>query len=90
MHRSNLFLSILLTLTIATPSHSNELPANHLVWRGKVFDLNYLWGKGVAAKQVVKAPQVEEGRAVRDNRRRVNFDNARGLVLIERLQNLNK
>lgn len=88
MHKSNLFLSILLTLTIATPSHSNELPANHLVWRGKVFDLNYLWGKGVAAKQMVKPPQVEEGRDVRDNKQRVNFENARGLVRLELLRSI--
>lgn len=89
MNKSNFIIATLLTLTIATPSHSNELPANYLVWRGKVFDLNYLWGKGVAAKQVVKMPQVEERREIRDNRQRVNFDNARGLVRLELLRNTN-
>lgn len=86
-----LLLSLLL---FASPSMAiaDDLPVNYMILRGKVINLDRLWGKGVIpviTAQPTAQPTVQaELREVRDNKQRVNFDNARNLLLIERLQNM--
>ena len=71
---------------------ADNLPVNYMILRGKVINLDHLWGKGVVpvvTAQPTAQPTVQtESREVRDNRRRVSFENARNLVLIERLRNM--
>jgi hypothetical protein len=85
---------LLLLLFFAMPSMAiaDNLPVNYMIIRGQVLNLDHLWGKGIVpviTAQPTAQPTVEtESREVRDNRRRVSFENARNLVLIERLQNM--
>ena len=80
-------------LLFAFPSTAiaDNLPVNYMIIREQVLNLDHLWGKGVApvitARPTVQPTVQMESREVRDNRRRVSFENARNLVLIERLQN---
>jgi len=78
---------------IAGNYSEQNLPANYIIWRGKVYNLNYLAGKGLAP--TASAPQATqpteqptESREVRDNKQRVAYENARNLIQIERLQNM--
>ena len=77
-------------LLFAFPSIAiaDNLPANYMILRGKVINLDHLWGKGVTPVITVQPTVQTESREVRDNRRRVSFENARNLVLIERLRNM--
>ena len=81
-----------LLFAMPSPAIADNLPANYMILRGKVFNLDYLWGKGVApvitAQPTAQPTEPTESREVRDNNRRVSFENARNLVLIERLQNM--
>lgn len=77
------------------PAIANEpinYPANFIEWRGVVYNLDHLAGKGVqqiiAVQEQKPVEKQTESREVRDNRRRVNFENARNLILIERLRNM--
>ena len=85
-------LLTLLFFAIPSQAIADNLPANHMILRGKVINLDHLWGKGVVpviTAQPTTQPTVQTGsREVRDNKQRVNFDNARNLLLIERLQNM--
>ena len=86
---------ILPILLFAIPSPAIAIeplnyPANFIEWRGVVYNLDHLAGKGVQQIITVQQKPVEkqvESREVRDNRQRVNFENARNLLLIERLRN---
>lgn len=79
---------------IAETFNGQPLPANYMIWRGKLYNLDYLWGKGIAPT-VQPQPTITdnpvsiatESPEVRANKQRVAFENARGLVLIERLRN---
>ncbi len=89
------YLLPLLLFAIPSPAIAIEplnYPANFIEWRGVVYNLDHLAGKGV--QQIItvqKQKPVErpaESREVRDNRQRVNLENARNLLLIERLRNM--
>ena len=86
------YLLPLLFFAMPSIAIADNLPANYMVLRGKVINLDHLWGKGVTTvitAQTTAQPTVQtESREVRDNRRRVSFENARNLVLIERLRNM--
>ena len=88
-----LLLPLLLLLSplpaIATPINESQLPANYMILRGQVIDLDHLWGKGVVpiAPQIVTISRPTESREVRDNKQRVAFENARSLILTEYLRN---
>ena len=84
----------LLLFAIPAPAIAIEplnYPANFIEWRGVVYNLDRLAGKGVQQIITVQQKPVEkqvESREVRDNKQRVNFENARKLLLIERLRNM--
>jgi len=89
-----LLLPLLLFAIPSPPAIANEpinYPANFIEWRGAVYNLDHLAGKGVQVIVTVQEQKpVEkpiESREVRDNKQRVNFDNARNLLLIEQLKN---
>lgn len=83
-------------LLLAMPSHAIAIepithPVNFIEWRGKTYNLDHLWGKGVIPVIVQPTPHPvakKKLRKVRDNRQRVNFLNARNLILIEQLRNM--
>jgi hypothetical protein len=89
------YLLPLLLFVIPSPAIAIEplnYPANFIEWRGVVYNLDHLAGKGV--QQIITVQEQKpvekqvESREVRDNRQRVNFENARNLLLIERLRNM--
>lgn len=86
------YLLPLLFFAMPSMAIADNLPVNYMIIRGQVLNLDHLWGKGVipvVTAQPTAQPTVQtESREVRDNRRRVSFENARNLVLIERLQNM--
>lgn len=86
------YLLPLLFLAFPAMAIADNLPVNYMILRGKVINLDHLWGKGIlpviTARPTAQPTVQTESREVRDNRRRVNFENARNLVLIERLQNM--
>ena len=79
---------------IAETYNGVQLPANFMIWRGKVYNLDYMANKGVApVAQPITAQPSEiqksyESKETRDNERRVNYENARGRIMIEYLQNV--
>jgi hypothetical protein len=81
-------------LLFAIPSQAiaDNLPANYMIIRGQVLNLDHLWGKGVApvitAQPTAQPTEPTESREVRDNKQRAANDNARNLVLIKRQQNM--
>lgn len=86
----NLLLPLLLLLSplpaIASPNAS-QMPANYMIWRDKLINLDHLWGRGVIPV-ITPQPTVQtESREVRDNRQRVAFENARSQILQEYLRN---
>jgi len=89
-----LLLPLLLLLSplpaIASPNDS-QIPANYMIWRDKLINLDHLWGRGVIpviTPQPTVQPTVQtESREVRDNRQRVAFENARSQILQEYLRN---
>jgi hypothetical protein len=88
------YLLPLLLFAIPSPAIAIEplnYPANFIEWRGVVYNLDHLAGKGVQQIITVQQKPVEkqvESREVRDNRQRVNFENARKLIRLEYLQNM--
>ena len=82
------------TPAIAETYNGVQLPANFMIWRGKVYNLDYMANKGVApVAQPITAQPSEiqksyESKETRDNERRVNYENARGRIMIEYLQNV--
>jgi len=88
------YLLPILLFAIPSPAIAIEplnYPANFIEWRGVVYNLDHLAGKGVQQIITVQQKPVEkqvESREVRDNKHRVNFENARNLLLIERLRNM--
>ncbi len=87
------YLLLLPLLLLASPSMAiaDNLPVNYMILRGKVINLDHLWGKGVVPVIMAQPTQPTvptESREVRDNQQRVNFDNARNLLLIEQLRNM--
>ena len=95
---NKLLLSALLFLAIPTTAIAENLPTNYMIVRGKTYNLNYLWGKGVipiapittTQSQLLSQPNPNpqtESREVRDNKQRVLFENARSQIMIEYLQN---
>ena len=88
------YLLSLLLFTIPSPAIAIEplsYPANFIEWRGVVYNLDRLAGKGVQQIITVQQKPVErpaESCEVRDNKQRVNFKNARNLLSIERLRNM--
>ncbi len=87
------YLLPILLFAIPSPAIAIEplnYPANFIEWRGVVYNLDHLAGKGVQQIITVQQKPVEksaESREVRDNRQRVNFENARNLIRLEYLQN---
>jgi hypothetical protein len=87
---------ILPILLFAIPSPAIAIeplnyPANFIEWRGVVYNLDHLAGKGVQQIITVQQKPVErpvESREVRDNKQRVNFENARKLIRLEYLRNM--
>ena len=81
-------------LLFAMPSIAiaDNLPVNYMILRGKVINLDNLWGKGVVpvitAQPTAQPTAQTESREMRDNRQRISFENARNLILIERLRNM--
>lgn len=75
---------------IAIPINESQMPANYMVWCGKVINLDYLWGKGIVptAPQTVPISRPTESRDVTDNKQRVAFENARSQIWIEYLKNV--
>jgi hypothetical protein len=88
------YLLPILLFAIPSPAIAIEplnYPANFIEWRGVVYNLDHLAGKGVQQIITVQQKPVEkqvESREVRDNRQRVNFENARKLIRLEYLQNM--
>ncbi len=75
---------------------ADNLPVNYIIWRGRVYSLDALWGKGVQTTQIAQ-PTVQtvpmqtqtnavDSREVVANRQRVEFENARNRLIIEQLQ----
>jgi hypothetical protein len=87
------YLLPILLFAIPAPAIAIEplnYPANFIEWRGVVYNLDHLAGKGVQQIITVQQKPVEkpaESREVRDNKQRVNFENARKLIRLEYLQN---
>jgi len=71
---------------------ADNLPANYMIIRGQVLNLDHLWGKGVApviiAQPTAQPTAQTESREVRDNKQRINYENARNLIRLEYLQNM--
>jgi hypothetical protein len=89
------YLLPILLLAMPAPAIANEpinYPANFIEWRGVVYNLDHLAGTGVqqiiAVQKLKPVEKPTESREVRDNRQRVNFDNARNLTRLEYLQNM--
>jgi hypothetical protein len=88
------YLLPILLFAIPAPAIAIEplnYPANFIEWRGVVYNLDHLAGKGVQQIITVQQKPVEkpaESREVRDNKQRVNFENARKLIRLEYLQNM--
>ncbi len=88
------YLLPLLLFAIPSPAIAIEplnYPANFIEWRGVVYNLDHLAGKGVQQIITVQQKPVErpvESREVRDNKQRVNFENARKLIRLEYLRNM--
>ena len=88
------YLLPILLFAIPSPAIAIEplnYPANFIEWRGVVYNLDHLAGKGAQQIITVQQKPVEkpiESREVRDNRQRVNFENARSLTRLEYLQNM--
>ena len=84
-----LLLFALLFFAIPTVAIAENLPANFMVYRGKVLNLDHLWGKGIKPPPVIIKPvaQVTEPREFSANSNRVAHENARGLILMEYLRN---
>jgi hypothetical protein len=89
------YLLPILLFAIPAPAIAIEplnYPANFIEWRGVVYNLDHLAGKGVQQiitvqeQKLVEKPT--ESREARDNRQRVNFENARSLTRLEYLQNM--
>lgn len=88
---------ILPFLLLAMPSIviAENIPANYMIFRGKLYNLDSLWGKGSAAQPTAQTSQPtaqpvtiqSESREVRANMQRVNFRNAENQLLIELLRN---
>lgn len=85
-----LLLPLLLLLSplpaIASPNAS-QMPANYMIWRDKLINLDHLWGRGVIPVITPQPTAQTESREVRDNRQRVAFENARSQILQEYLRN---
>lgn len=84
---------------IAETYNGVQLPANFMIWRGKVYNLDYMANKGIApvAQPITAQPSAPiatdlqsryESKETRDNERRVNYENARGRIMIEYLKNV--
>jgi hypothetical protein len=76
-----------------SPAIANEpinYPANFIEWRGVVYNLDHLAGTGVQVIVTVQEQKpVEKGAKPFDaNMERVKFENARNLLLIERIRNM--
>ena len=88
------YLLPILLFAIPAPAIAIEplnYPANFIEWRGVVYNLDHLAGKGVQQIITVQQKPVErpvESREVRDNKQRVNFENARKLIRLEYLRNM--
>jgi hypothetical protein len=88
------YLLPILLFAIPAPAIAIEplnYPANFIEWRNVVYNLDHLAGKGVQQIITVQQKPVEkpaESREVRDNKQRVNFKNARDLLLVEQLRNM--
>ena len=88
---------LILPLLFAMPSTAiaesiaalNQLPANYMIWRGKIYNLDYMAGKGASP---VTQPQIKpvaiDTKETRANKQRVNYENAKSQIMIERLQNM--
>jgi hypothetical protein len=86
-----LFLLLLLALpSTAIAETPINYPANFIEWRGVVYNLNHLAGKGV--QQIIAVQEqkpVEKAEKPFDaNLQRVNTENARNLIKIELLNNM--
>ena len=88
-------LIALLFFAVPSAAIADNLPVNYMIWRGKVINLDHLWGKGVvqttaqAAQptvQTVSAPTTSDSREVAANKQRVEFENARNRLIIEQVQ----
>jgi hypothetical protein len=86
----SLLLSLLL-LSIPTVAIADNLPVNYMVLRGRVFNLDYLWGRGVAATAsqtaTPTATKPTEPPKATEYDRQIAFDNARRQILIEGIDN---
>jgi hypothetical protein len=87
-------LPLLLFAIPSPPAIANEpinYPANFIEWRGVVYNLDHLAGKGVQqiiAVQEQKPVEKPTAKPFNANMERVKFENARNLLLIERLRNM--
>ena len=83
----NLLFALLL-FAIPNAAIADNLPVNYMIYRGKIINLDYLWGKGVIVLQplVQTSAQLVESREVKANNQRVEYENARSQILIERLR----
>ena len=80
-----------LLFAMPSPAIADNLPANYMILRGKVFNLDHLWGKGVlpviTAQPTAQPTEPTESREVRDNKQRAANDNARSLIRSEYVLN---
>ena len=83
----NLLFALLL-FAIPSAAIADNLPVNYMIYRGKIINLDYLWGKGVIVLQPLAQSVIQpiESREVKANNQRVEFENARSQILIERLR----
>ena len=83
----NLLFALLL-FAIPSAAIADNLPVNYMIYRGKIINLDYLWGKGVIVLQPLEQTSAQpiESREVKASNQRVEYENARSQILIERLR----
>jgi hypothetical protein len=83
-----------LFFAIPSPVIANEpinYPANFIEWRGFVYNLDHLAGKGeqvIITAQEQKPVEKPTEKPFNANMERVKFENARNLIRLEYLQNM--
>ena len=83
----NLLFALLL-FAIPNAAIADNLPVNYMIYRGRIINLDYLWGKGAIVLQPLEQTSAQpiESREVKANNQRVEYENARSQLLIERLR----
>ncbi len=92
------YLFPLILLAMPQTAIADNLPVNFIeLQSGRVINLDYLWGKGIAPIAPIPQPQTKPvltdleqsyiTRETRANKQRVAFENANSQIMIELLKN---